>query len=123
MHISSLLLSKVFELTVVLVRHFLGVHAFLLGRCVVIIEITCVGWMAQVRDDWAFLLAIVERFPVHRGEKGVRLHPVNTAGEIAQTMSRIYDAEAGDEIASVGVESRGEFEFAFADPTVVVECQ
>lgn len=95
----------------------------MLGRCSVIVEIAGVGCMTQGRDDGAFLSAVIQRFPIHRREKGMGFHTVHTTREVAEPVRGVYNTKAGDQVAGVRVEFLGEFEFAFADPMMMVECQ
>lgn len=79
---------------IVLTRHFLGVHALLLRRVFVFVEIARVGRMTEFGDDGPFDLAVVERLPIDRSKERVGFNPVDPASEVAEALSWVDGAEA-----------------------------
>lgn len=107
---------KVFELMIVLTRHFFRVRtSFFLGLAV-LIKVARIGRMFQFRYDGTLDFAVVEGIPVDGSEEGMRFNAVDAASEVSKALGGVDGAETGDERAGVRVEVGREFDLAYADP-------
>ena len=101
-----ILYSKIFEFVIVLLRHILGVSALAFRRGIVIIKVTSVSCVFDLRDDGPFDLSMIQGVPVNRLEERMRLHKggaVNTTGgNVAKPLGWIDGTEAANEVTGIG---------------------
>lgn len=67
----------------------------------ILVEIPRVGGPAEVRDNRAIDLAVVQAVPVDVLEPCMRLDAAGAAADVAEAFGGVDGAEAGDEIARV----------------------
>lgn len=98
--------SKVFEFVVVFLCHILGVRTLAFRRGIIVIIVTCVSPVFELRDDRTLDPSVVQGVPIDCLEKSVRLDQSSTidtaTGNIAKPLRWIDGTETSNEIAGIG---------------------